>query len=74
MGTKRKTYKYPIRISKKMRGVFTRKAKRAKKSVQAYAKHIIKKYKGKTRGNKRKLKLLRQAVFARNAKKWKRRR
>jgi len=55
-----------------MRGVFTRKAKRNKMSVQKYATYIIKKYKGKTR-NKRQLKLLRQAVFAKTAKKWKKR-
>ena len=53
-----------------MRGVFTRKAKKKKMSVQKYARYVIKKYKGKTK-NKRELKLLRQAVFAKTAKKWK---
>ena len=62
-----------ISIPKKMRGVFTRKAKKAHKTVQQYAKQVIKQLKGKTHGNKAKTKLLRQAVFARNAKKWKRR-
>jgi|SaaInlStandDraft_1057018.scaffolds.fasta_scaffold44957_3 hypothetical protein len=64
----RKTKK--IRINPKMRGVFTRKAKKNKMNVQKYATFVIKKYKGKTR-NKRQLKLLRQAVFAKTAKKWK---
>tara|TARA_Y100000590_G_scaffold197122_1_gene223877 strand:+ start:178 stop:408 length:231 start_codon:yes stop_codon:yes gene_type:complete len=59
-----------IRINPKMRGVFTRKAKKNHMSVQKYARYIIKKYKGKTK-NKRELKLLRQAVFAKTAKKWK---
>jgi len=65
-----KKTKKRININPKMRGVFTRKAKRNKMSVQKYATYIIKKYKGKTR-NKRQLKLLRQAVFAKTAKKWK---
>ena len=59
-----------IRINPKMRGVFTRKAKKKKMSVQKYARYVIKKYKGKTK-NKRELKLLKQAVFAKTAKKWK---
>ncbi len=67
-GKKRK----PIRINPKMKGVFTRKAKKHKMSVQKYARYIIKKYKGKTK-NKRQLKLLKQAVFAKTAKKWKKR-
>ena len=49
-------------------GAFTAKAKKAGKSVQAYATEVINKYKGKTDGDKRKVKLLRQAVFAKNAK------
>ena len=60
----------PIRINPKMRGVFTRKAKKKNMNVQQYAKYVIKKYKGKTK-NKKQLKLLRQAVFAKTAKKWK---
>lgn len=68
-----KKTKKRININPKMRGVFTRKAKRNKMSVQKYATYIIKKYKGKTR-NKRQLKLLRQAVFAKTAKKWKKKR
>ena len=59
-----------IHINPKNRGVFTRKAKKHRMSVQKYARYIIKKYKGKTK-NKRELKLLRQAVFAKTAKKWK---
>jgi hypothetical protein len=62
----------PIRINPKMRGVFTKKAKQKNMSVQKYAKYIIKKYKGKTK-NKKQLKLLRQAVFAKTSKKWKKR-
>ena len=60
-----------IRINPKMRGVFTKKARSRGLSVQQYASHVIKKYKGKTK-NKKQLKLLRQAVFAKTAKKWKR--
>lgn len=60
-----------IRINPKMRGVFTKKAKRKGMSVQKYAKHIVKKYKGKKK-TKRQLKLFRQALFAKTAKKWKR--
>ena len=62
-----------MRINPKMRGVFTAKAKRAGKSVQGYATQVIKRLKGKTK-NKRQLKLLRQATFAKNAKKWARKR
>jgi len=64
--------KNPIKINRKMKGVFTRKAKKKRMSVQKYARYVIKKYKGKTK-NKRQLKLLRQAVFAKTAKKWKKR-
>ena len=60
----------PIRINPKMRGVFTKKARARGLSVQQYASHVIKKYKGKTK-NKKQLKLLRQAVFAKTTKKWK---
>ena len=60
----------PIYINLKMRGVFTKKAKKRNMSVQQYARYVIKKYKGKTK-NKKQLKLLRQAVFAKTAKKWK---
>ena len=55
-----------------MRGVFTQKARKKGMSVQKYARYVIKKYKGKTK-NKKQLKLLRQAVFAKTAKKWKKR-
>ena len=71
-GKRRKTKRKPIKINPKMKGVFTRKAKKHKMSVQKYARYIIKKYKGKTK-NKRQLKLLKQAVFAKTAKKWKKR-
>jgi len=47
-GKKRKRIKSrKIKINPKMRGVFTRKAKRAKMTVKQYANHIIKKYKDK---------------------------
>lgn len=75
MGGKRKTKRRkrrPIKINKKMKGVFTRKAKKHRMSVQKYARYVIKKFKGKTK-NKKQLKLLRQAVFAKTAKKWKKR-
>ena len=57
-------------IRKKMRGAFTKKAKAKGKSVQAYAREVIRKYKGTGRQTK----LLRQAVFARNAGRWAKRR
>ena len=41
---KKKTRRKPIRINPKMRGVFTKKAKRKGMSVQKYAKYIVKKY------------------------------
>ena len=50
-------------------GKFTEKAKRAGKSVSAYANDIIAKYKGKTK-TPAQLKLLREAVFAKNAQKF----
>ena len=65
-------YKYPLKISQKRRGAFTRKAKKARKSVQGYANYVIKKLKGSKNLTKKNLRLLRQAVFAKNAKKWKR--
>ena len=71
-GRKKKTRRKPIRINPKMRGVFTKKAKKKGMSVQRYANYVIKKYKGKKK-TKKQLKLLRQAVFAKTAKKWKKR-
>lgn len=59
-----------LKLNPKMKGVFTKKAKKANMSVQKYAQQVIKKYKGKTK-NKRELKLLKQAVFAKTAKSWK---
>ncbi len=70
---KKKGSRKPIRINPKMRGVFTKKAKKKGMSVQRYANYVIKKYKGKKK-TKKQLKLLRQAVFAKTAKKWKKRR
>lgn len=59
-----------LKLNPKMKGVFTKKAKKANMSVQKYAQQVIKKYKGKTK-NKRELKLLKQAVFAKTVKSWK---
>ena len=50
-------------------GKFTEKARRAGKSVSAYANEVITKYKGKTK-TPAQLKLLREAVFAKNAQKF----
>jgi len=50
-------------------GAFTAKANRAGMGVQAYARKVIKKYKGKTK-TKAQLKTLRQAVFARSSSKF----
>ena len=69
---RRKRRRGGIRINPKNKGVFTRKARKAGKTVQQYATYVIRKYKGKTK-TKAQLKLLRQAVFAKNAKKWGRR-
>jgi len=72
-GGTRKTKKYKknaIKISPKMEGAFTKKAKSKGMTAQKYAKYVIKKYKGNTK-NKKELKLLRQAVFTKTAKKWK---
>ena len=71
-GRRRRTRRKPIRMNPKMRGVFTKKAKKKGMSVQRYANYVIKKYKGKKK-TKKQLKLLRQAVFAKTAKKWKKR-
>ena len=50
-------------------GTFTQKAKKHGKSVASYANEVIRKYKGKTK-TPAQLKLLRQAVFAKNAQKF----
>ena len=65
--TKKRKSLRPIKINPKMKGSFTKKAKKANMSVQQYARYVIKKYKGKTK-TKKQVKLLREAVFARNAK------
>ena len=70
--SKTRKYKYPLKISKKRKGAFTRKAQKARKTVQDYANYVIKKLKGTQKLTKKNLRLLRQAVFAKNAKKWKR--
>ncbi len=67
---KSKKTQTPIRINPEMKGVFTRKARNHKMTVKQYADHVIRKYKGKTK-NPRDVKLLRQAVFAKNARSWK---
>ena len=52
-------------------GLFTRKAKSKGMSVKGYANKVVKDLKGRTNGSKSKLKLLRQAVFAKNAQSFK---
>ena len=59
-----------IHIKKGNEGIFTAKAKRAGKSVQGYATEMVRKYKGKKNLTDSQKKTLRQAVFAKNAKKW----
>ena len=59
-----------IHIKKANEGLFTAAAKRHGKSVQGYATEVIKRLKGKTKTANEKT-LLRRAVFAKNAKKWK---
>jgi hypothetical protein len=60
-----------IEINPKNEGKFTASAKRAGKSVQAYATEVIRKYKGKKGLTEAQKTLLRRAVFAKNASKWK---
>ena len=57
-----------IHIKPQNRGKFTAKAKRAGMSVQAYARKVLKK------GSKASAATKKQANFARNARKWKRKR
>jgi len=57
-----------IHIKPQNRGKFTAKAKRAGMSVQAYARKVLKK------GSKASAATRKQANFARNARKWKRKR
>ena len=56
-----------IEVKPKNEGLFSAEAKRNKMSTEKYADKIIKELKGKTDGNKTKLKKLRRAVFAKNA-------
>lgn len=67
---KSKKTQTPIRINPEMKGAFTRKARNHKMTVKQYADHVIKRYRGKTK-NPRDVKLLRQAVFVKNARSWK---
>lgn len=48
-------------------GVFSKEASKQKMSTLTYANKVIKDLKGKTKGDKLKLKKLRQAIFAKNA-------
>jgi len=61
-----------ICIKKKNRGKFTATAKKAGQSVQAHAKTVIKKYKGKKKLTAPQKTQLKRAVFAANSKKWNR--
>jgi len=65
------TKKDDIDINPKNEGKFTASAKRAGKSVQGYATEVIKKYKGKKGLTDPQKTLLKRAVFAKNASKWK---
>ncbi len=60
-----------IKIKKANRGKFTASAKKAGKSVQGHATDVIKKYKGKKKLTEAQKTQLKRAVFAKNAKKWK---
>jgi hypothetical protein len=62
MATRRRS---KIHIKKSHRGLFTRKAKRAGRSVASHARHVLRK------GSHASAKTRRQANFARNARKWK---
>lgn len=64
MARKRKS---PIKIKKSRRGSFTRKAKRAGMSVPGYARKVLKKNSKASKATKK------QARFAINARKWKKR-
>ena len=63
----KKAKKFSFDLNPRTEGLFSRKAKARGKTVQAYAVEVIKKYRGKTTSPEQ-VKLLRQAVFARNAK------
>jgi len=65
------TKKDDININPKNEGKFTASAKRAGKSVQGFATDVIKKYKGKKNLTEPQKTLLKRAVFAKNASKWK---
>ena len=54
-------------IKPKKEGVFAKEAEKHKMTTLAYANKVIKDLKGKTDGDKIKVRKLRQAVFAKNA-------
>tara|TARA_R110000765_G_scaffold409732_1_gene508138 strand:- start:129 stop:332 length:204 start_codon:yes stop_codon:yes gene_type:complete len=56
-----------IKVKAKTEGLFAKEAKKNKMSTKAYATKVIKELKGKTDGDKNKLKKLRRAIFAQNA-------
>jgi len=64
------TKKDTIELNPKNEGTFTASARRAGKSVQAFATEVIKKYKGKKGLTETQKTLLKRAVFAKNAAKW----
>ena len=67
-GRKKKTRRKPIRINPKMRGVFTKKAKKKGMSVQRYANYVIKKYKDK-KENKETIEIIKTSSICKNGKK-----
>jgi len=56
-----------IEVNPKKEGLFAKEAKKNKMTTKAYATKVIKELKGKTDGDKNKLKKLRRAIFAQNA-------
>lgn len=54
-------------IKPKKEGVFSKEAEKNNMTTLAYANKVIKNLKGKTNGDKIKIRKLRQAVFAKNA-------
>jgi len=56
-----------IKVKTKNEGLFAKEAKKNKMSTEAYATKVISDLKGKTNGDKNKVRKLRRAVFAKNA-------
>tara|TARA_R110002074_G_scaffold339232_1_gene509757 strand:+ start:510 stop:716 length:207 start_codon:yes stop_codon:yes gene_type:complete len=56
-----------IKVKAKNEGLFAKEAKKNNMGTEAYATKVIKELKGKTNGDKNKVRKLRRAVFAKNA-------